>query len=496
MPPREGITMRRFGSMFVLSCLLGGCAGANAASTPGQAGPSGAQGAFEAFDSAPDEASSPEAAEPEAVVKAHKAWLGGSLGSTHVLAGAGAQWLGVWVDVPDEVASTHVPMALSLAIDTSGSMSGEKIVHARAAARRLVESLQDGDVLSIVTFSSRAAVVVDDVVLDPITRRRALAVIDELEASGGTALHDGLATAQHRLASRSAEAHPVRRVVVISDGMATVGPASPDTLGALAERGVAHGIQVTSLGVGLDYDETTLNALAVRSSGRLYHLAEPEEMPAIVEEELGLLVATAMTDAELELVPGPGVRFEGMQHARWTAQAGSIRVPLGTMHAGQQRELLVRAHVDARETGERPLVSVRLHFRDPRRSGIPRVKESLVSAIVTDDPHRVAQTEHPRTQTIIAMQESATLALAASQLASGGQLAAADVELERAERSLREQAKKVRSRPARDKLLRQAEVMTKGRGAVKAASRAPASAKAGRATALDLNDAAMGSMGY
>jgi Ca-activated chloride channel homolog len=389
-------------------------------------------------------------------------------------------------------------MALSLAIDTSGSMAGDMIVHARAAARRLVESLHDGDVVSIVTFSSRAHVVVNDVVLDPATRWHALAVIDELEATGGTALHDGLDMAQRQLGARSGDAHPVRRVVVISDGMATVGPSSPDTLGALAERGVAHGIQVTSLGVGLDYDETTLNALAVRSSGRLYHLAEPEEMPSIVEDEMSLLAATAMTDAELELVPGPGVRFEGMDHARWIGSSGAIRVPLGTMHAGQQRELLVRAHVDARDLGEHPLASVRLHFRDPRRSGIARVRESLVSAVVTDDPHLVARTEHPRTQTIIAMQESATLALAASQLANTGQLAAADAELERAERSLREKAKKTRSRPARDKLLKQAEVMTRGRGAVQAASRAAPAArsKASRATALDLNDAAMGAVGY
>jgi Ca-activated chloride channel homolog len=486
--------MRRFGSMFILSCLVGGCASAQAMSAPGHDEPAEALGAL---DVVPEDSSS-DAENPAAARKSTAAWVGGSLASTHVLAGAGTQWLGVWIDVPDEVASTHVPMALSLAIDTSGSMAGEKIVHARSAARRLVESLHDGDVVSIVTFSSRADVVVRDAVIDAATRRHALAVIDELGASGGTALHHGLDTAQRLLAARAGDAHPVRRVVVISDGMATVGPASPDTLGALAERGVAHGIQVTSLGVGLDYDETTLNALAVRSSGRLYHLAEPEEMPAIIEQEMTLLASTAMTDAEIELVPGPGVRFESMQHARWTGNAGAIRVPLGTMHAGQQRELLVRAHVDARETGERSLASVRLHFRDPRRSGISRVKESLVSAVITDDPHMVANNEHPRTQTIVAMQESATLALAASALVNTGQLAAADVELERAERSLREQAKKVKSRPQRDKLLKQAEVMTRGRGAVKAASSAPAPAraKASRSTALDLNDAAMGSVGY
>ena len=488
--------MLRVGSFVVLSCLLVGCAGAQAMSAPvsDTAQPDVSAGPLEEpmqdDDDVPVLASTPSPADAS--------WVGGSLASSHLLAGAGAQWMGVWIDVPEDVASTHVPMALSLAIDTSGSMQGDKIVHARAAARRLVESLHDGDIVSLVTFANRAQVVVDRVVIDPATRRHALAVIEELGADGGTALHHGLATAQSLLQTGASDTHPVRRVVVISDGMATVGPSSPEVLGALAERGVHVGIQVTSLGVGLDYDENTLNTLAVRSSGRLYHLAEPEEMPAIVEREMQLLAATAMTDAEVELVPGPGVRFEGLEHARWVGGAQSARVPLGTMHAGQQRELLVRVHVDAREGGERALASVRLHFRDPRRSNIPRVQESLVTAVVTDDPTVVAHNEHPRAQTIIAMQESATLALAASRLVDAGQLDAAQVELERAERSLREQAKKVKSRPARDKLLQQAERVGKGRSSVTAASKASpaARAKATRATALDLNDTGMGAAGY
>lgn len=489
--------MYRTGSIVVLSCLLGGCAGAKAVSAPGPSEPPALAPRAASEHVTPGSEQAPNVA--DAVdPRSSGAWLGGALASTHVLAGAQAQWMGVWIDVPEQIASTHVPMALSLAIDTSGSMEGDKIVHARAAARRLIDGLHDGDIVSIVTFSDRARVVVDRVVLDPATRRHAMAVIEELGANGGTALHQGLATAQSLLRASTGDDHPVRRVVVISDGMATVGPSSSDTLGALAEEGVAHGIQVTSLGVGLDYDENTLNALAVRSSGRLYHLAEPEELPAIVEQEMTLLAGTAMTDAELELVPGPGVRFEGMQHARWSSGSGAIRVPLGTMHAGQQRELLVRVHVDAHEPGERALASVRIHFRDPRRSNIARVQESLVSAVVTDDPRLVAKNEHPRTQSIVAMQESATLALAASQLVNTGQLAAADVELERAERSLREQAKKTKHRPARDKLLRQADRLTKGRSSVKAAASASPTtrSKASRATALDLNEAAMGSVGY
>ena len=91
--------------------------------------------------------------------------------------------------------------------------------------------------------------------------------------------------------------------MLISDGIANVGPSSPETLGTIAERGLRNQVQVTSLGVGNDYDEKTLNALAVKSSGRLYHLTEPKEMASILKGELDLLDATLASDAFVEVDP-------------------------------------------------------------------------------------------------------------------------------------------------------------------------------------------------
>ena len=61
------------------------------------------------------------------------------------------------------------------------------------------------------------------------------------------------------------------------DGRANVGPSSPEALGDLAARGTEDGVQVSAIGVGLDYDERTLGELARRSSGRMYHLEEPSQ---------------------------------------------------------------------------------------------------------------------------------------------------------------------------------------------------------------------------
>lgn len=489
--------MRQLGlGVLLSSCFLVGCAGAKAASaTTASSVPAAAPVATQPqADPEPEPAESKLAADDddEEDVKADGTWIAGAAASTYLLPSAHEELVGVWVDVPKELADIHVPTALSLAIDTSGSMRGDKIVHAREAATRLVESLQEGDIVSIVAFSSSAEVVVRPTEITPRTRRHVLAVIEELSADGGTALHQGLSTAgsllhQHR------DTHLVRRAIVISDGKATVGPSDPHTLGAVAEGAMSVGIQYTSLGVGLDYDEITLDEIAVRSSGRLYHIEESSELASIIEEEVSLLAATVAADASIEILPARGVRLAGLDRARWQHHGTGIRVPLGSLHAGQRREILVRTHVDAHDEGERPLVSVRLHFRDPSQAGVARVQERIVSATVTDDPTLVAEHENPRTQAIIAMRETAMLTLAAAQKANAGRLDGAEEDLAFAEQRLRRQAKSTKSKRERKRMTQQADRLSEARSGIKAAAGASGSGRATRSrkTALDLNDAAM-----
>ena len=90
-------------------------------------------------------------------------------------------------------------------------------------------------------------------------------------------MFEGLELAEMHVAQAGRD-HPVRRIVMISDGQANVGPSSPLALGELAQRSLSLGAQVTSLGVGLDYDERTLDAIAERTSGRLFHVGDPREM--------------------------------------------------------------------------------------------------------------------------------------------------------------------------------------------------------------------------
>jgi Ca-activated chloride channel family protein len=439
----------------------------------------------------------PDTGEPQPA--ANGTWLGASGASDFVLAGTNETFLGVWVDVPTNIKKIQAPAAVALVIDTSGSMAGPKMDNARVAAKALVDKLPDGDILSLHTFDDNAQERVSPVVLSASSRQRLHSVISALAPNGSTNMFDGLRQGEGRVMGAPAT-HAVRRVVVISDGVANVGPSTPELLGELAARGADRGVQVTALGVGLDYDENTLNALAIRSAGRLYHLGEPREMASILEREMGLLKATAVTNAVVEIIPAPGVQLLGADGVRsdWVS-GGGLRVALGTLFGGQHREMLVRVRVtSAASDGTHPLASVRLHFADPSEGNLARVQEIVARYTVTGDRGQLERHANARTQGIIAVQEAGKLAVQAAQRVNEGSFDMADKDLAAAEVKLKETAKQMKSEPERKRVEAAAASMATARKSAQAAAAAPPSAKpaAKRASALDVNASGMKAMGY
>jgi Ca-activated chloride channel family protein len=435
--------------------------------------------------------------EPADVKRSSSSWIGASAEGEMLASGTRDTFLGIWVDVPEARPEARPPIELALVIDTSGSMAGAKIENARNAASTLVRSLKDGDIVALDTFSDTAKTLVPPTRLNAQSRTDILRAIAGLGPSGSTNMFDGLTLAENQVAA-APPTHPLRRVVMISDGIANVGPSSPDTLGAIAERGLRFRTQVTSLGVGADYDERTLNALAVRSSGRLYHLTEPREMASILKGELDLLDATLASDAFVEVVPAPGVQLLGADGIRADFQGGgALNIPLGALHSGQHREALVRVRItdpSAFEGQTHALASVRLRFRDAQDGDLERVQEIVARTQLTGDSAIVASHVNARAKAIAAIQESARAQIAAAQRMNQGQFVDADKELAKAQADLAAQAR-VATAPADKKRIAEAEQkVAASRAAAQAAPSKPKAAQ--RMDALEMNASGMKAAGF
>lgn len=421
-------------------------------------------------------------------------WLGGNAVQTQVVVGAdGETYVGVWIDAPEQVAvSAHrAPMAVSLVVDTSGSMSGGKIQNARMAAASLLETLSDGDIVSIYSFASTVMELAPPTVVGPGTRRALMQRVQGLVAGGGTNMWGGVTAGVARM-SQAPPTHAVRRVVVISDGQANIGPSDPASLGNLVARGTESGMQVTAIGVGLDYDETTLGVLAVRSSGRMYHLEHPGQMANILRQEVQLLASTIATDAYIEIVPAPGVIIVDGVSMGATVQDGKLRVPIGSVYSGQRRNVLFRAQLPTGRVGDRALATARLVYRGASANAAEVTQTHQLNYNVTRSARAATASRDGRVAGMVATHEASRAQLRAAEMLNRGDNVAAAVALDEAEVQLRSAAAAAPASPARREMMQQAEQMRSG----SSRARRSTSRQESRAAALDSFDSAYEASGF
>jgi tight adherence protein B len=121
-----------------------------------------------------------------------------------------------------------------LVLDTSGSMRGEPLDAAKAAAEQFLTSVPDDVQVGLITFADRATLR-----LAPIKNRDAVrSVVDALPADGATALYDGLNMAVSQLAGPE-YSDTVKNVVLLTDGKDEGSTAGLGTvLGELEKSGI------------------------------------------------------------------------------------------------------------------------------------------------------------------------------------------------------------------------------------------------------------------
>src|SRR5436190_7949659 len=139
------------------------------------------------------------------------------LTTSRILRGAHDQDLAVTITAPASRTQARPPLALAIVIDRSGSMSGEPMQNAKAAAARLVSRLDAHDAFSIVTYSSGDETVMPMTLATRAGKARALSAIESIYDDGGTCISCGLTRGANELA-RSPLTGGVQRIVLISDG--------------------------------------------------------------------------------------------------------------------------------------------------------------------------------------------------------------------------------------------------------------------------------------
>ena len=123
----------------------------------------------------------------------------------------------------------RAPLSLAILFDVSGSMDvADRMTAARFAAHHLLSWLEPGrDEAALFAFDSR----LHEVAPFTVDTRALNGALGEVDPFGATSLHDAIAAAADRVATRS---HPRRAVVVLTDGIDTASSKTPAQVSGLA----------------------------------------------------------------------------------------------------------------------------------------------------------------------------------------------------------------------------------------------------------------------
>ena len=176
----------------------------------------------------------------------------------------------------------------------------------------------------------------------------------------------------------------VNRVVLLSDGIANVGPSSPSELAALGRELAAAGVSVSTIGLGLGYNEDLMSQLAAAADGNHAFVEHADQLASIVGLELGDALAVVAKDVSVELEFAKGVRPVRALGRAASFEGQRVVAKLGSLGVGQARYLLVEAEVSgAALSSERvELARARARFFDTAAEGARAVESALGAQVV------------------------------------------------------------------------------------------------------------------
>lgn len=260
---------------------------------------------------------------------------------------------------------------LSLVLDRSGSMDGEKMLRAREATAYCIDQLLPSDRLSVVIFDNKIEVLIPSQLAE--NKAQLKSMLKEVYARNSTALHEawvrgGLQVSEHLTDGA------VNRVVLITDGLANEGLTNVDQIVSQV-RGLAdRNVSTSTIGIGDDFNEDLLIPMAHAGGGNSWHVKTADDMQRIFAVELEGLIAQVAHTVTLGLVPADGVRLADVLNDFELGETGRYKLP--NLQAGSPVDVVAQFRVPAQEEGTRlRLLDLRLGYTPQEMKAAEVVKQ-------------------------------------------------------------------------------------------------------------------------
>ena len=349
--------------------------------------------------------------------------LSAGLGQSVIPSGSGKVYLRLNLKaLAHETSENRPPINVGLVLDRSGSMRGPRIAAAKEAARMALSRLGSDDVVALVAYNHKVDVL--QAARSLSNHERFTSAIDRLAADGRTALYAGVKEGGRQV-ERFMSDRRINRVILMSDGLANVGPSSPAELAKLGQRLGGKGISVTTIGLGLGYNEDLMQRLALASDGNHAFAETPDDLIKIFNSEFGDTLSIAAKDIEIIIEVRAGFSPVRVLGRDADIDGSRIKLRLNQLTALNERYLVVELDAaSSKPTDDVAVAQIETRYLD-LQAGKRRKSTAYVNASISDDKARQEASRNKQVLSEITTQIATERSEKAVDLRDKGDLAGA-----------------------------------------------------------------------
>jgi Ca-activated chloride channel family protein len=268
------------------------------------------------------------------------------------------------IETPATVAVDRKPTDFVVVLDRSGSMSADnRLPYAKSAILELIDRLQEGDRMGLITFDSAVDVKIPLAAVSDGFKSSSRKIVDAIVVGGSTNIGEALGQASTLLPRP--EAGRVRKVLLLSDGEANVGIVQPEALGTLAHSLTEKSAVLSTIGIGLGFNERTMSLMADRGMGNYAYLESLEKLGTILAKDIDSTRAIYAQASRIDLVLPNGasiVDSGGYPYSAISAVSNGYRIETGQLLGGSRKSFFVTVNLPTSTIGERSFAAANLLF--------------------------------------------------------------------------------------------------------------------------------------
>lgn len=258
----------------------------------------------------------------------------------------------------------RTPANIAIVLDRSGSMQGEKMQRAKEAALLAVDLLNENDILSIIGYDTRVSVLVPATKIKD--KQHIKSMINQIRADGSTALFAGVSKGAGEV-RKFLTKQRINRIILLSDGQANQGPSSPSELGELGAALSKEGMSVTTIGLGIGYNEDLMTQLAGYSDGNHAFVENAEDLAKIFQYEFGDVLSVVAQDVMINITLSKGVKPIRLLGREGNIVGNTVTTRLGQLYSEQEKYILLEVQIPEGKTKEtKAVASIDVDYQNMR----------------------------------------------------------------------------------------------------------------------------------